>query len=215
MLDDLLQGHGVLRRAAVHSNETNIKTKQQQLRQDQTRQPLKTNGRVVLRDRATRLFKLLVRVQVHRVPHDAGVVGQDDKGPHVARGASSLHTPTALQLQVVRGQLFNQEVRGTCRRRIVPGDSLLSESGGSESDASHKPIPAPLKPAGSTSMMWLGQYFLYTAISYSLTTRMWRCDAPSMAWYRLKRPCSWRPVVMVKIGLLMQSGLWRRKLKRT
>lgn len=147
-----------------------------------------------------------MRVQVHRVPHDTGVVGQDDEGPHVARRSSSLHTPTALQLQVVIGQFFNQEVCSTCRRRTL-GDLLLLESGCSVSHVSHEPIPAPLKPAGSTSIMWLGQYFLYTAISYSLTTRMWRCDAPSMAWYRLNRPCSWRPVVMVKMGLLMQSGL--------
>lgn len=69
------------------------------------------------------------------------------------------------------------------------------------------PIPAPLKTVGSTSMMWLGQYFLYTAISYSLITRMCRCEAPSIAWNKLNRPCSWRPVVGVKIGLLMQSGL--------
>lgn len=155
-----------------------------------------------------------MRVQIHRVPHDTGVVGQDDEGPHVACRTSSLQTPTALQLQVVIGQFFNQEVCSTCRSRTF-GDLLLSECGRSATDASHTPIPAPLKPAGSTSMMWLGQYFLYTAISYSLTTRMWTCDAPSMAWYRLNRPCSWRPVVMVKIGLLMQSGLWRSELKRT
>ncbi|TNN72348.1 hypothetical protein EYF80_017387 [Liparis tanakae] len=34
-----------------------------------------------------------------------------------------------------------------------------------------------------------------------------------MAWYRLNRPCSWRPVVGVKIGLLMQSGLWTHPIR--
>lgn len=87
----------------------------------------------------------------------------------------------------------------------------------SNPSSSNKPIPAPLKTVGSTSIMWLGQYFLYTAISYSLTTRICRCEAPSIAWYRLNRPCSWRPVVGVKIGLLMQSGLWgsgQKKIKQ-
>lgn len=198
VLDDLLQRHGVLGGAAVRGKKKKKKTCE----------PLSTTV-TICTITTRRVLSVLVRVQIHRVPHGAGVVGQYNEGPHVPRRAASLQTPTALQLQVVMGQLFNQEVCGTCGRRSSGYllRRLAVEIRLSLPHASHKPIPAPLKPAGSTSMMWLGQYFLYTAISYSLTTRMWRCDAPSMAWYRLNRPCSWRPVVMVKIGLLMQSGL--------
>lgn len=61
-------------------------------------------------------WHVLVCVEVHCVPHDAGVIGQDDKGPDVIRRAPSLQTPTALQLQVVIRELFNQEVSCACRR---------------------------------------------------------------------------------------------------
>lgn len=156
-------------------------------------------------------------IQVHGVPHDTGVIGQNDEGPHVPCWTPSLQTPTTLQLQVMIRKLFDQEVCSTYRRKrwSCLGDGLWKFRLMMIIFAlcvSHKPIPAPLKTVGSTSMMWLGQYFLYTAISYSLTTRMCRCDAPSMAWYRLNRPCSWRPVVGVKIGLLMQSGLYEKQV---
>lgn len=46
-------------------------------------------------------------VDVDNVPHDAGVVCQDDKRPDVLRSAAVLHPPTALQLQIMVGQFFN------------------------------------------------------------------------------------------------------------
>lgn len=59
---------------------------------------------------------ILACVQVHCVPHNTGVISQDDEGPDVTGWASSLHTPTALQLQVMIRKLFNQEVSSTCKR---------------------------------------------------------------------------------------------------
>ena len=53
------------------------------------------------------------RVDVHRVPHDAGVVGDHHEGPHVPRGAPALLPAGPLQGQVVVGQLLDQEVGGT------------------------------------------------------------------------------------------------------
>lgn len=76
------------------------------------------------------------------------------------------------------------------------------------------PTPALLNIPGSTSMMWLGQYFRYSGISYSLTTRRWRWLMPSMAWKRFRSPCSWRPLEGVKIGLLTAFRFCERKTMR-
>lgn len=73
------------------------------------------------------------------------------------------------------------------------------------------PTPALLNIPGSTSMMWLGQYFRYSGISYSLTTKRWRWLMPSMAWKRFRSPCSWRPLEGVKIGLLTAFRFCERK----
>lgn len=67
------------------------------------------------------------------------------------------------------------------------------------------PTPELLKMEGSTSRTWLGQNFLYSAISWCFTTRMWRCGAPSRAWWRFSRPRSCRPVVGVKMVLFTLS----------
>lgn len=58
---------------------------------------------------------VLACVEVHCIPHYTGVISKDDEGPDVTRWAASLHTTTALQLQVVIRKLFNQEVSGTCK----------------------------------------------------------------------------------------------------
>lgn len=49
-------------------------------------------------------------VHVHHVPHDAGVVGNHDERPDVLRLDPQLLLPVPLQLQVVVGQLLDQEV---------------------------------------------------------------------------------------------------------
>lgn len=67
------------------------------------------------------------------------------------------------------------------------------------------PTPELLKMEGNTSRTWLGQNFLYSAISCCFTTRIWRCSTPSRAWCRFSRPRSCRPVVGVKIVLFTPS----------
>lgn len=103
---------------------------------------------------------------------------------------------------IPRGNLWKMQTkRMSCARLLGPPPDPKAPL----------PTPALLNMPGSTSMMWLGQYFRYSGISYSLTTRRWRWLMPSIAWKRFRSPCSWRPLEGVKMGLLTAFRFCERK----
>lgn len=63
-------------------------------------------------------------VHIHGIPHDTGVVRDDNERPDVLRLDPKFLLPTPLQLQVVIGQLLDQEVGGSCNRQLPHSDPL-------------------------------------------------------------------------------------------
>lgn len=78
-------------------------------------------------------------VDVHHVPHHAGVVGDHDEGPDVLRPDPQLLLPAPLQLQVVRGQLLDQEVGGACNGQSRPDPTQLGLSPSASSRGQEEP----------------------------------------------------------------------------
>lgn len=55
---------------------------------------------------------LAATVDVHHVPHHAGVIRNHDERPDVLRLDAELLLPVSLELQVVVGELLDQEMGG-------------------------------------------------------------------------------------------------------